>query len=429
EFCTLGGQRYDMGQTWHPDLKPFGQNACINCTCHQGGQVECRAVECPRPDCEEPKILPGECCATCDDFDNLPPTVGTKSSEEDDSRRPGCSHDGHHYHDGDVFPSNSTGLRPTRRDQCVMCVCAEGTVLCQLKTCLPTKCKKFKAVPDDCCPQCAEESLYIDPHYLLSDTKEDNSTEADCTSPNGVHRNGTSWNPAVGPDIETISCVLCTCLNGHVNCSRLECPSEASLPCKRPRNIRGSCCKQCPARKRKNRKRKPKKNNGKNKRRKGKKGRRHKHKCKNKGRPEVHPDRKPDNTSVAAILSELCLPRRTGRLVYREKGDSFETLVFDDIQSSSATVEMLRWAVVNGRELQDTERKLLNASEFRQTVKCSQIIGATNTRGFKKFMKKMDGKLKRCKRRKKPCTRKTLDKLIKRDRRLKPVPTKHVCGE
>lgn len=60
----------------------------------------------------------------------------------------------------------------------------------------------------------------------------------------------------------------------------------------------------------------------------------------------VHPDRKSNATSVAAIFEELCLPRHTDRLVYRGTGDNYEMLAFDGIGDQS--VEMLQWNLNNG---------------------------------------------------------------------------------
>ncbi|PVD18909.1 hypothetical protein C0Q70_21468 [Pomacea canaliculata] len=114
----LGDKRYEVGKTWHPVLKPFGENTCVNCTCFTGGNVKCTGVDCPRPDCEEPKMVPGECCPTCD--------AGTEGSKEVEGKRPGCQFHGASFKDGDTFPSNRTGLRPTRQDQCVMCVCTKS---------------------------------------------------------------------------------------------------------------------------------------------------------------------------------------------------------------------------------------------------------------------------------------------------------------
>ena len=49
--------------------------------------------------------------------------------------------------------------------------------------------------------------------------------------------------------------------------------------------------------------------------------------------------------------------------------------------------------------------------------------------GFKKLLKKIDSKLRKCKSQSRRCTPKTLDKIINRDRRLKDLPTQRVCGE
>ncbi|KAK7090454.1 chordin-like protein 2 [Littorina saxatilis] len=442
-FCTLGGKRYRMGETWHPTLVPFGENACINCTCHEGGNVKCQGIDCPRPDCEEPKIAEGECCPSCD--------IGKEGSKEKEDRRPGCDFDGKTYKDGDVFPSNSTGLRPTRQEQCVICVCAVGKVFCQLKTCLPTKCKKFKSVPDDCCPQCADESDYTDDyrHYLLSDPKQYNRSDADCSTAMGLHRNGSSWHPVIDM-IGVAGCITCTCINGNVSCKRLECSALSSASCETPDHPDAPCCRQCAVHKASDRVEVPaghpkgskhkdkgkKRKRGRKNRKRKKKGRRKRKKkgvsvrghrrCKASDREQVHPHRKANVTSVAAILSELCLPRNTDRLVYRGKGDDFEMLAFDNLKTK--TVEMLRWEVKK-RKLLDTEHSMVLVDEVRPTIMCSQIIGATNKGGFKKLLRKIDSKQKKCKSRGKPCSTRTLEKIIKRDRRLKDLPTQSVCGE
>ncbi|KAL8559250.1 hypothetical protein ACOMHN_040374 [Nucella lapillus] len=482
EHCTLGGQRYKLGQTWHPTLAPFDQKECINCTCYQGGEVNCVKIDCPRPDCEVPKILPGDCCPSCEDFDNLPPTVGKEGSREKEEERPGCEFDGKSFKDGGLFPSNTTGIRPTRSDQCVICHCSIGTVLCQLKTCLPTKCKKFKSVPDDCCPQCADKYDFSEDlfDYVLSDPKQENRTDADCVSPMGLHKNGSSWKPVIA-EYGEMECIVCTCLNGNFTCKRLDCPPEEALPCKRPRQMPGSCCKVCPppsknrrrnkgGRRRGGKNRSPEQDSnsgsdrpqkaeegggrrregeggvggkggggggggGGSKRGRGKKRKRnrkrknkgHNHrKCKASDKEEVHPERKANVTSVAAIFPELCLPRRMDRIVYRVKGDDYDLLAFDSVLDPS--VEVLRWNVEKGRS-QAVNRTILQAREFRSTLFCHQIIGSTNKRGFKKMLKKVEAKTRRCTSKKRRCLSKALDKVIKRERRLKPLPTQRVCGE
>ncbi|XP_051966675.1 chordin-like isoform X2 [Xyrauchen texanus] len=74
--CSFGGRFYSLEDTWHPDLgEPFGIMHCVMCHCepqrsHLGkvfGKVSCRNMkqDCPEPTCDDPVLLPGQCCKTC----------------------------------------------------------------------------------------------------------------------------------------------------------------------------------------------------------------------------------------------------------------------------------------------------------------------------------------------------------------------------
>ena len=63
------------------------------------------------------------------DIPNIPPTVTAEEDNNNKAERAGCDTTSGHYKDGDVFSSNSTGIRPTSDDQCVMCVCQVGLVM------------------------------------------------------------------------------------------------------------------------------------------------------------------------------------------------------------------------------------------------------------------------------------------------------------
>ncbi|CAN9511148.1 unnamed protein product [Ophioblennius macclurei] len=74
--CSFGGRFYSLDDTWHPDLgEPFGIMHCVQCYCESQkgrrgkvlGKVNCRNIkqDCPNPDCEDPVLLPGNCCKTC----------------------------------------------------------------------------------------------------------------------------------------------------------------------------------------------------------------------------------------------------------------------------------------------------------------------------------------------------------------------------
>uniref|UniRef100_W5MQW8 Chordin n=1 Tax=Lepisosteus oculatus TaxID=7918 RepID=W5MQW8_LEPOC len=73
--CSFGGRFYELEDTWHPDLgEPFGVMHCVICYCEPQrnrrkvfGKVTCKNIkqDCPEPNCDEPVLLPGNCCRTC----------------------------------------------------------------------------------------------------------------------------------------------------------------------------------------------------------------------------------------------------------------------------------------------------------------------------------------------------------------------------
>ncbi|KAF7655213.1 hypothetical protein LDENG_00059290 [Lucifuga dentata] len=74
--CSFGGRVYSLEETWHPDLgEPFGVMYCIRCHCElqktrRGkvlGKVNCKNTkqDCPELECDDPVLLPGQCCRTC----------------------------------------------------------------------------------------------------------------------------------------------------------------------------------------------------------------------------------------------------------------------------------------------------------------------------------------------------------------------------
>ncbi|XP_014664921.1 PREDICTED: chordin-like [Priapulus caudatus] len=73
--CSFGGEIYELGDTWNPSLgEPFGVMYCVHCEClalnkkrRIVGRVSCRNIkhECPKPTCDTPVLLPGQCCKRC----------------------------------------------------------------------------------------------------------------------------------------------------------------------------------------------------------------------------------------------------------------------------------------------------------------------------------------------------------------------------
>lgn len=78
--CVFGKQIKELGSSWVPDLGvPIGVLYCMKCECVQFqrkrriiAKVQCRSIKnkCPEPTCEEPVLLPGKCCKTCEGTNN-----------------------------------------------------------------------------------------------------------------------------------------------------------------------------------------------------------------------------------------------------------------------------------------------------------------------------------------------------------------------
>lgn len=77
-ICKLGNATYAIGDTWSPNLPPFGLQVCVLCECVARlrkscyeAKVTCRRIanECPViescPDGKEPVTAPGKCCKSC----------------------------------------------------------------------------------------------------------------------------------------------------------------------------------------------------------------------------------------------------------------------------------------------------------------------------------------------------------------------------
>jgi len=99
--CRFGDQRYELEQTWHPDLgPPFGVMYCVHCECvpiHKKrriiGRVQCKNIktQCPKVTCTDPVLLPGRCCKVCpgqeDQNPDLSIEVDLKREEEEKNGR------------------------------------------------------------------------------------------------------------------------------------------------------------------------------------------------------------------------------------------------------------------------------------------------------------------------------------------------------
>ncbi|MGH0135118.1 UNVERIFIED_CONTAM: hypothetical protein FKN15_057084 [Acipenser sinensis] len=60
--CVSNGKTYSHGESWHPNLRPFGVMECVLCTCNLTKQ-ECKKIHCPdRYPCKYPQKIDGKCC-------------------------------------------------------------------------------------------------------------------------------------------------------------------------------------------------------------------------------------------------------------------------------------------------------------------------------------------------------------------------------
>ncbi|XP_071747936.1 dorsal-ventral patterning protein Sog isoform X3 [Lepeophtheirus salmonis] len=113
--CRFGEKRFELEETWHPDLgSPFGVMYCVHCQCvpiHKKrrilGRVRCKNIksECPKPTCSNPVLLDERCCKICPGQDNNPDLniqVDLKREEEEKN--------GRHYA---ALLSNSSSLTTT----------------------------------------------------------------------------------------------------------------------------------------------------------------------------------------------------------------------------------------------------------------------------------------------------------------------------
>ncbi|XP_076100039.1 chordin-like protein 1 isoform X1 [Mytilus galloprovincialis] len=427
--CTLNNQQYSEGEKWNPKLQ-IGSN-CVECTCIKE-EVKCvTTVQCPPVECDNPKTDPRMCCPVCEDFDNIPPTVDIDIKNKGGKNGKECSYHGKKYSHGDIFPSNSSGIIPTSKKQCVNCACTNGNVLCHLKTCnIPRGCSRLIPEKYDCCPKCADKP----PDYTTTNKRD----PFDCVAHDGVHRNSTEWKPIVNGVL--MPCVTCKCLNGEVICERKECPK---LKCKRKRKPKGECCQVCRQKRRKGakkRKRKEKddgkckssKNRNKQRRRGRKAKKERKRKVNAKGYclinntkdsssiinpewPVLFP--KTNKSQSCIFKGKFCLPKKTKYLVYRYFEENSKTFfAFDDLMSD--TVEVWFWKVSHiadaKSEFKDSlsEFKIYNypANWFRQQITDDKIIyGAARKKKLNTFKRRLKRTYQRCfKKKEKRCSTKII---------------------
>ncbi|KAK3790015.1 hypothetical protein RRG08_016329 [Elysia crispata] len=242
--CLLDGRVIPAGQV----LTLSGGDTCRQCLC-QAGSVRCRAIQpsrdCPLLQCAYTETAPGKCCPVCS----------------------GCNHEGQEFKDGEVIS----------RDECSVCFCREGQVMCDSKRdqCPPVTCRRPVTPPGECCPVCTtcdhggQEYRDGQTVLLLKDGCRKctcqrgrlncvSMSESDCPPVLCSHpgkrrnqccptcsscrykrrmvRNGQRFTE---PDDK---CQRCQCKDGSVSCHRMSCPETK---CPKPVTLPGECCPVC----------------------------------------------------------------------------------------------------------------------------------------------------------------------------------------
>ncbi|XP_038047824.1 kielin/chordin-like protein isoform X2 [Patiria miniata] len=160
--------------------RPEDLDPCQDCECVEG-EWECTNRICPNVTC--PHAGQGQCCPECN----------------------GCTFGGKPWGNGDNFPD------PV--DSCRTCQCSNGFVTCEDPVCPPIDCTNAIIPAGKCCPVCTGQ----------------------CTVNGVTYDNGQTYTPLADP------CQRCTCRNTQVFCAAIEC----SRLCAHPLPREGQCCPIC----------------------------------------------------------------------------------------------------------------------------------------------------------------------------------------
>ncbi|CAL1275329.1 unnamed protein product [Larinioides sclopetarius] len=125
-------------------------------------------------------------------------------------------------------------------EECTMCSCQRGHVVCERTVCPEPTCESPVSVPGECCPFCPSNTS-------LSDQR---GTQRLCFFADGdkkYHLAGSWWHPYV-PPFGFSRCSLCTCESKslQVKCERITCPPLTCSEKESYRDNPNACCKKCP---------------------------------------------------------------------------------------------------------------------------------------------------------------------------------------
>ena len=218
---------------WRNGLKfQDPQDSCSRCRC-QNGNVWCERATCPPVTCRDP--ITSDCCAVCSD----------------------CQYEGHHYANRQRF---SLGCR--------MCTCLDGTVDCRSGVCAAPACKH--PVDGECCKECTD-CLYLNRQYsnhqrftnprnkcedcvcvdgtVTCDRKScprvacQNPTQGDCCPVcSDCQYQGRTVRNGLRIPHESDPCKECICRRGNLECFQRQCLNTI---CRHP--VKRRCCLECSA--------------------------------------------------------------------------------------------------------------------------------------------------------------------------------------
>ena len=280
------------------------ENPCRVCSCYQG-TTACYEEWCAPMACENPILLPGACCSTCEEVTMTegPASTTSISSTTESATEEHITTDSFTTQKMDItdITEETTnipieiveppyvslcaieGVFTDPENPCRVCSCYDGRTACFEEGCAPVECEKPVLLPGTCCPVCAEqptsvpttetptkERLSTESITVALTTEESHTTEEvteELTSELSTKQSTTATTiiPFSTPDItfnqspfvsqhctrqqpyisRGDACLTCMCINGRERCvdqSRFLCEVPR---CKNPVLVEGQCCPIC----------------------------------------------------------------------------------------------------------------------------------------------------------------------------------------
>lgn len=148
------------------------------------------------------------------------------------------------YYDGEVFEDGAQWT--ARHEECVMCSCQRGRLVCDPVVCPAVHCPNAITLPGECCPTCQDESSSLNASVT---GQRDAKSRAGCflEGDKKFHLPGSKWHPYI-PPFGFSRCAVCTCqpITLTVECRRITCPPLNCPEKDAYRENALSCCKKCP---------------------------------------------------------------------------------------------------------------------------------------------------------------------------------------